>query len=245
MSLADAVALACSELSDTHLAAITATCRGCAGYDGAARSRLSAAVPGPHRGVLQLLLDAWSVAPATPGEAIAVAIESVNAAERLVDHPVIEVVCTGPDSPLAPMRLTSEVVLDLVDGAAERLTICSFSSYKVASVVDALDDAVERGVRVDLVLESQSKLGGGEGAEGFKGHRVFVWPDEMRPPNARLHAKAVVADSRDVLLTSANLSGAAFNRNLELGVLIRGGDVAASIQRHFDALIATGQLKRL
>ena len=67
----------------------------------------------------------------------------------------------------------------------------------------------------------------------------------MRPPNARLHAKAVVADSRDVLLTSANLSSAAFNRNLELGVLIRGGDVAASIQRHFDALIATGELKRL
>ena len=98
---------------------------------------------------------------------------------------------------------------------------------------------------MDLVLESQSNLDGGEGVEGSKGHRVFVWPDEKRPSNARLRAKAVVADSSDVLLTSANLSGAAFTWNLESGVLIRGGDVAPAIQRHFDALIATDELKRL
>ena len=69
------------------------------------------------------MLYVWSVAPVTPGDAIAVAIEYVNAAERLAAHPVVEVDCTGPDSPLAPIRLTSKVVLDLVDGAAERLTI--------------------------------------------------------------------------------------------------------------------------
>jgi len=51
------------------------------------------------------------------------AIESANAAERLAAHPVIEVVCAGPDSPLAPMRLTSKVELDLVDGATERPAI--------------------------------------------------------------------------------------------------------------------------
>ena len=245
MSLAEAIARTCSELSDTHLAAIADACRTHTGYDGTAISKLSAAIPGPHRKVLRPLINAWSAAPTTPGEAIAIAIESVEAAERLADHPTIEVVCTGPDSPLAPMRLTSEVVLDLVDGAAERLTICSFSSYKVTSVIKALDAAIERGVRVDLVLESQTHLNWGEGAEGFKGHRVFVWPDKARPPNAHLHAKAVVADSRNVLLTSANLSAAAFNRNLELGVLIRGGNAAATIQRHFDALIATGELNRL
>ena len=245
MTLAGAIALVCRELSSTHVSAVIDACRQCSVYDGAAWSRLSAAVPGPHRNVLKPLLDAWSDLPTTPGEAIAVAIESLNAAERLADRPDIEVVCTGPDSPLAPMRLTSEVVLDLVTSATERLTICSFSSYKVATVVEALEMAVKRGVRVDLVLESQSHLDGGGGAEGFEGHRVFVWPDELRPPNASLHAKAVVADSRDVLLTSANLSNAAFNRNLELGVLIRGGEVASSIQRHFDALIASGELRRL
>ena len=41
---------------------------------------------------------------------------------------------------------------------------------------------IERGVQVDLVLESQSNLGGGEGAEGFECHRVFIWPDENAPP---------------------------------------------------------------
>ena len=95
------------------------------------------------------MLYVWSVAPATPGDAIAVAIEAVNAAERLVAHPVIEVVCTGFESPLALMRLTSEVVLGLLDGAGELLEIGRFSSDKIAAVVEALDAAGERGVRAD------------------------------------------------------------------------------------------------
>ena len=104
---------------------------------------------GAARGARQPVLYVWSVAPATPGDAIAVAIEAVNAAERLVAHPVIEVVCTGFESPLALMRLTSEVVLGLLDGAGELLEIGRFSSDKIAAVVEALDAAGERGVRAD------------------------------------------------------------------------------------------------
>lgn len=52
----------------------------------------------------------------------------------------------------------------------------------------------------------------------------------------------MLVDDREVLLTSANMTQAGYGRNIELGVLCRGGAVAAQVQRHFDALIAGGVL---
>lgn len=63
-----------------------------------------------------------------------------------------------------------------------------------------------------------------------------------RAPDAKLHAKAVIIDARDVLLTSANMTNAAYDKNIELGVLCRGGTTAQRIQRHFESLIARGVL---
>ena len=44
-----------------------------------------------------------------------------------------------------------------------------------------------------------------------------------------MHVKAAVADSRIAFLSSANLTEAALERNMELGVLIRGGHLPAAI----------------
>ncbi len=52
-------------------------------------------------------------------------------------------------------------------------------------------------------------------------------------------------DDRDVLLTSANMTSAAYDKNIELGVLCRGGGIANQIQRHFDGLVAQGVLELL
>jgi phosphatidylserine/phosphatidylglycerophosphate/cardiolipin synthase-like enzyme len=158
----------------------------------------------------------------------------------------IEVVVTGPASPAAPVRLTSQVVRQLIDQALARVMLVSFSAYSVQSVIEALDRAIERGVRVQLVLESADHLEGGGGAHAYAKYDVFEWPSDRRePPDARLHAKAVLVDGDAVLLTSANLSNAAFDKNIELGVLCRGGKTADQIQKHFDALIADGTLTRL
>ena len=76
------------------------------------------------------------------------------------------------------------------------------------------------------------------------------WPGEGPPsvyydprsldfdgPAGVLHAKAVVADGEAVFMTSANLTDAAFDRNIELGVLIRDRALAASVTSHFRGLI--------
>jgi cardiolipin synthase len=54
-----------------------------------------------------------------------------------------------------------------------------------------------------------------------------------------------VADSKVAFLTSANLTEAALERNMELGVLIRGRTLPAAIDRLIDALVESGELQAL
>jgi len=60
-----------------------------------------------------------------------------------------------------------------------------------------------------------------------------------------LHAKAVVADDEAVFVTSANLTEAALERNIEIGLVIRDRALAASVSSHFRVLIERGLLHPL
>ncbi|MFZ4630002.1 MAG: phospholipase D-like domain-containing protein [Blastocatellia bacterium] len=52
----------------------------------------------------------------------------------------------------------------------------------------------------------------------------------------------MVVDDEVVCVTSANLTEAALDRNIELGLLVRDQALAASITRHFGLLIEPGRL---
>ena len=54
--------------------------------------------------------------------------------------------------------------------------------------------------------------------------------------------KAAIADEHAALVTSANLTGAALDENMELGLLVRGGAVPRRLSRHFMTLIDEGVL---
>jgi phosphatidylserine/phosphatidylglycerophosphate/cardiolipin synthase-like enzyme len=68
---------------------------------------------------------------------------------------------------------------------------------------------------------------------------------DLDGPTGVLHAKAVVADDEVVFVTSANLTAAAFDRNIELGLVVRDRALAASVSAHFRALIDRGLLHPL
>ena len=74
---------------------------------------------------------------------------------------------------------------------------------------------------------------------GDRSPAVFYDPRSLEPhgPGGVLHAKAVVADDEAAFVTSANLTEAAFDRNIEVGVLTRDHALAASLSTHFRALI--------
>jgi phosphatidylserine/phosphatidylglycerophosphate/cardiolipin synthase-like enzyme len=76
---------------------------------------------------------------------------------------------------------------------------------------------------------------------------VFYDPRALDPegPGGVLHAKAVVADDEAVFVTSADLTEAALDRNIELGVLIRDRAFALTIGGYFRNLIDRALLKPL
>ena len=68
---------------------------------------------------------------------------------------------------------------------------------------------------------------------------------DLDGPVGVLHAKAVVADDEAVFVTSANLTEAALDRNIEVGLLVRDRALAASVSSHFRGLIDRGLLHPL
>jgi phosphatidylserine/phosphatidylglycerophosphate/cardiolipin synthase-like enzyme len=202
-------------------------------------------VPATHQSDVDDLCRAWLREGSATGPAIALALQAARRAIAASDAPKVEVVVTGPDSPAVPIRLTSEVVAGLIVQARQRVTIVSYSVGPIPRVIEALSAALTRQVRVTLVFESPDHFSNG-GALAYKQFPIYTWADELRPkPGALMHSKAVIVDSRDILVTSANLSNMAHESSLETGVLCRGGGTAARMQQHFDALIAQGVLQQI
>jgi phosphatidylserine/phosphatidylglycerophosphate/cardiolipin synthase-like enzyme len=77
--------------------------------------------------------------------------------------------------------------------------------------------------------------------------RVYYDPRALDQSGAGgvLHAKGAVADDEVVFVTSANLTEAALDRNIEVGLLVRDRALAASLSSHFRGLIDRGALHPL
>ena len=60
-----------------------------------------------------------------------------------------------------------------------------------------------------------------------------------------MHAKCVIIDGQEALVTSANFTEAAQERNIELGLLVHSHAIAQRIEEHFMSLIRSKCLERL
>ena len=81
-------------------------------------------------------------------------------------------------------------------------------------------------------------------SDAIAGASIYVWDAASRKVDgeaisAAVHAKCAVADRAVAFITSANLTTAAMERNMELGMLIRGGAVPDRLRQHLAALVAT------
>ena len=62
---------------------------------------------------------------------------------------------------------------------------------------------------------------------------------------AVLHAKCIVIDGKTALVTSANPTPAAYTKNIEVGIVMRGGIIPGQLATHFRALISSKALRQL
>lgn len=215
-------------------------------------------LPGEFVERLQRLLAAWRAHPIS-GEAVAIALEAAVAAVAHQRHrETSELVWTGPDSSGARWRRMDQALLEVCAAARGRLILTTYSASPRTELLDALKAAVARGVTLWVILETKTESGGGlshDGVAAFygglgKGVALYVWPSDQRPVDTHghlglLHAKVAVADESVALVSSANLSGAALERNIEAGVLVRGGAIPATLRGHFEALVRDGVLVNL
>lgn len=178
---------------------------------------------------------------------------------------VPDFVWTGPQVTGLHARDTRRVYEELL-GTAERSIWAS--TYVFSDRPRAFGTLAERmdavpGLDVTLLLNIERRRGDTTAADSLV--RRFAdefwgrkWPGTARPkvyydprsvetdsPGGVLHAKAVVADEESVFITSANLTAAAQDRNIELGLVVRDRALAATTVTHFRTLIEKDLLRRL
>jgi phosphatidylserine/phosphatidylglycerophosphate/cardiolipin synthase-like enzyme len=162
----------------------------------------------------------------------------------------LELVWTGPASIESNFRRTDQALLALIQQAKTSIIIVTFAAYKVPHIEAALVAASARDVKVTLILESMEDSGGkvtvsaitGLGNDLAQVADVYVWPFENRDTDSEgkhgsLHVKCAVADATIALISSANLTEYAMHLNMELGLIVKGGDIPRGLDTHLCALI--------
>ncbi len=170
----------------------------------------------------------------------------------------LELVWTGPDSHIIPLRRTDQTLLQLIHKAQESLHIVSFAVYKVESIAQAIVAAAKRGVSISIYLETPDASEGKMSLDTVKAlgkavaerARLYVWPKGKRPltENGKygsLHAKIALADGHALLVSSANLTGYAMTLNMEMGVMVQGGEIPKQVELHLLNLVEQGVFERI
>ena len=186
------------------------------------------------------------------------AAEWLRALDRASAHTFMpDLVWSGPELPGLYARDTRRVYEELVGTAEESLWISTFAYFDGPRVFRDLAQRLDgtSGLQVKILLNIQRARGDTTASDQLV--RRFTdrfwgtdWPGKSKPsiyydprsleldgPGSVLHAKAVVADSESVFITSANMTDAALDRNIELGLLVRDRALAANVTAHFQGLI--------
>jgi len=200
---------------------------------------------------------------AIPSRAIAAWIRSLGKAEARC--PRADLVWSGPEVAGLHARATRRVYEELIGSAEHSLWVSTYAFFDGPRAFESVARRMEGLplLRVKLLLNLQRRSGDKSSSDQLV--RRFAerfwseeWPGSSRPqvyfdpraleldvPGAVLHAKAVVADDQAVFITSANLTEAALDRNIELGLLVRDRSLAANVSTHFRGLIECNLLTPL
>ena len=176
-----------------------------------------------------------------------------------------KLVWTGPDAEGLHSRATRQVYEEMIATARRSILISTFAYFDgpqafkmLADRMDTIPDLrvtlllnIDRPTRSttkasDLVLRFAERFWRSDWP-GRESPSVYYDPRslELGGPRGVLHAKAVVTDEESLFVTSANLTQAAMDRNIEVGVLLRDRTIAQTAAAHFRGLIKQGLLVAL
>jgi len=147
---------------------------------------------------------------------------------------VVQVIPSGPDE---QARVMHHLLFAAI--AAAQRSVCIATPYFVpdTAMLLALQSAAYRGVRVQLLIPSQSN------------HRMALWAgrsfypelseagvEVYEYPDAMLHSKVVVVDELWAMVGSANMDERSFRLNFEVTAILYDEEPAKQLHRDFSSL---------
>ena len=222
-------------------------------------SKVLKGAPGKHH--LWQFLSAWQAhASHLDAESVGAMVKSALECYRLArsrSH-IVDTVWTGPEVQGSEVRRTEAVVKEIIAAAESELLIVGYwlvtSTIQVQELINLLVGKARSGVKVRFVFDPGEKSSGPDNLAALTRvwpvdlqnapRAVYSWNEDMaqavdkqgNPYNRKLHAKVIVADRKDALVTSANLTQAGLLQNLEMGLHVKGAQ-AGAVVRHFNLLI--------
>ncbi len=176
--------------------------------------------------MIDRLSEAWVNCPNMSPLELAAALRGASGTAALIEKSeLIEMVWTGPKTGLVPSRHTEQVLLEVISSARFQIFLVSYVVYNINSVIKALKKAIERGVDVDILLESSVDHGGKVSINSIQTIResipeahIYAWESDLKHEGltGSVHAKCAVSDGKLAFITSANFTSAAMERNMEL-----------------------------
>lgn len=198
-------------------------------------------------GVVDQLINAWGATTASADELASMLLAASHVFTKAASEQSTELVWTGPTTPFVSARRTEQALLQVINAAKLSLFMTSFVAYDVSAIVKALNEASNRGVLISMLLELSQGHGGnitfdalGKMKALVPAAHLYAWRDKAESfSGGSVHAKVAVADASICFITSANLTGFAMEKNMEAGVLIKGGPIPRMLAEHLRLLVET------
>jgi phosphatidylserine/phosphatidylglycerophosphate/cardiolipin synthase-like enzyme len=173
----------------------------------------------------------------------ALRIQHAELGPQLVDA---ELVATLPPETPGLARPTERVVHEMLDRAKSEVILLGYE-FSDVSLIAVLERAA---TRADVMIICDRNRGaaqrvGGAWPAGAKRPRIFQ--DRQRStgaPYASMHAKCLLVDAKELLITSANFTFHGLHGNIEIGVRL-AGPPAAEARKIFSHLVQNRILEEL
>jgi phosphatidylserine/phosphatidylglycerophosphate/cardiolipin synthase-like enzyme len=197
---------------------------------------------------MNAVLAAWRRAGGSEA-LLAQALRAQLGVRRAIENrgPRCELVWTGNTAATAGVRATFPVVTEMLRWARRSVLVVTYSLWIGAdtqTLIGLLAELSSTGVDITFVLDRRYQAGWNVAQlkqrwpAGRRKPALYTWQNED-DAIAKLHAKVLVVDQRDLLITSANLTAHGMKGNLEFGLRVLGRP-AQDASRHFEGLVRTG-----
>jgi len=160
----------------------------------------------------------------------------------------VDIVCTAPDRMGVPVRTTYATAVEMIRGVRERVLVVGYVFTEgMAALAGELGAVSACGVDVRFI---------GNRLEEQRATIRRIWPQNAAPPRlftrdrdstnemASLHAKLLICDGRNALVTSANFSRHGLHENIEIGVRFESGSVKR-LEEFVMALIGQDEVREI